>query len=926
MLFRTLRVRFDRNRPVVSLKGLLAVVFGFAGLASAAIVATAAQRESAQQLRDKIDAELQGTAQFIAERLDRAMFLRWRDMQIVTAMPALRNRTTTDEEIRVFLGRLKSTLTDYAWIGLAGPDGRIRVATDGLLEGQDASDRPWFKGSQNGPFAGDVHEALLLAKALPPPPDGEPIRLVDVAAPIRDDDGELIGVVAAHLHWGWAREITGWHREISRSANGPDALIISQDDRVLLGPRHLIGVPAVSLGSDGWLIGHAKTQGFRDYPGLGWRVEVRQSVEQALAPVNELTRYIMLWSVSVALALALAGFFLADQIVQPLARLSRAANRLSRGEIVPLPRASGYREAAILSGALATLVTNLRSANKVQAALVNVTSDGIWDWNVAKGTIRSSVNWATMLGFAPNETTHDLRGWKDRIHPDDVQAAWDAMMAHVNGRTAHYEHEHRLLAADGAWRWFEVKGSAVSRDATGRAQRVVGAHADITERKQVEERLLALAMHDPLTDLPNRTYFRERLQQAAAGARRSGATLAVLLLDLDQFKDVNDTLGHPAGDLLLIEVARRLARTVRANDTVARLGGDEFAILLEDVREPEDAASSAQRALEQLTEPFRIDGQEVFIGVSIGVTISPNDGDDPDTLFRNADLALYRAKAEARGGYQFYAADLVARVEARRRLERELRTAMATGQFELYYQPQFRLADRSCVGAEALLRWRHPERGLLAPGAFMHTVETTGLAPQLGAWILEDACRAAQTWPQAMTVAVNVSPAQMRGRADFPAIVAAALEASGLAPGRLKLELTEDALFLGEEDVYLEALRRLRPLGVKLAVDDLGTGHSGLSRLRRFPIDEIKIDRSFVAGVGLDRDDEAIVRAVIGLGQAMGHRVVAEGIETEMQLERLRQEGCEVGQGYLLGRPMPLDRLSAQLGHEGCPRAAAAWG
>lgn len=487
------------------------------------------------------------------------------------------------------------------------------------------------------------------------------------------------------------------------------------------------------------------------------------------------------------------------------------------------------------------------------------------------------------------------------------------MLDHVEGRTARLEHEHRLQAADGQWRWFEVKASAVSRDSSGRAQRVVGAHADITERKQGEERLRQLAMNDPLTELPNRTYFRGRLQQATAAGRRNGATLAVLLLDLDQFKDVNDTLGHPAGDLLLNEVAQRLSKTARANDTVARLGGDEFAILLENIRQPEDAAKSAQRVLDQLTQPFHIDGHEVFIGVSIGVTIGPDDGDDPDTLFRNADLALYRAKAETRGGYQFYATEMVARVEERRRLERELRTAMITGQFELYFQPQFRLTDRHCVGAEALLRWRHPEAGLLAPGAFIHTLDSAGLAPQLGAWILEEACRAAQSWPASMTVAVNVSPAQMRGRADLTAAVTAALRTSGLAPDRLKLELTEDVLFLGEEELYLETLRRLRPLGVKVAVDDLGTGHSGLSRLRRFPIDEIKIDRSFVAGVGLNGDDEAIVRAVVGLGQAMGHVVVAEGIETEMQLKRLLEVGCEVGQGYLLGRPMPLDALVAAL-------------
>lgn len=366
MYLRALHGRFGRGRPIVSLKSLLSLVFGLAGLASAAIVATAAQRESAYQLRDRIDAELQSKARFIAERLDRAMFIRWRDLQLAVAMPSLQNGDVADDERRRLLERLQKTLENYVWIGVVGLDGRIQVATDPAIEHADVSRYDWFRTGLVGPTVGDVHSTSLLSSLPAVDTAGRPLRLLDVAAPIHDTSGAVTGVIAAQLNWSWAEEIASHYTD--QPVSEPETLIIAADGRILLGPPDLVGRQASELTSEGWMTGSAATQGYRDYPGVGWNVVVRQSVQSALAPVNELTRHILLWSISVALALALVGFYLAGLIVQPLARLSKAAHRLSRGEIVPLPRKLGYLEALTLSSALSSLVTSLRSASRLHTA------------------------------------------------------------------------------------------------------------------------------------------------------------------------------------------------------------------------------------------------------------------------------------------------------------------------------------------------------------------------------------------------------------------------------------------------------------------------------------------------------------------------------------------------------------------------------
>jgi diguanylate cyclase (GGDEF)-like protein len=438
----------------------------------------------------------------------------------------------------------------------------------------------------------------------------------------------------------------------------------------------------------------------------------------------------------------------------------------------------------------------------------------------------------------------------------------------------------------------------------------VTTYEDVTERRAAEARLAHMARHDVLTGLPNRLLFGEYMPRALARARRSGG-LAVLCLDLDRFKAVNDALGHAAGDALLRAVAQRLRECTRESDLIVRLGGDEFAIVQEAAAQPTEATALARRLVEALAVPFHLNGQQVVIGTSVGIALSEDGLASSEALLKCADLALYRAKAEGRDTFRFFEVEMDTRMRVRRALELDLRRALAEGQFEAYYQPLVRADNGEISGFEALLRWHHPDRGVVSPVVFVPVAEEIGLIGAVGAWMLRRACSDAASWPGALKVAVNLSPAQFRGRA-LADDVAHALSASGLPAGRLELEITESVM-LQDDDTVLATLHALRDLGVRIAMDDFGTGYSSLSYLRCFPFDKIKIDQSFVRGMADQGDCLAIVRAVIGLGRSLGMAVNAEGVETPEQLAALREEGCGELQGYLFSRPRPGHEVSAML-------------
>lgn len=389
----------------------------------------------------------------------------------------------------------------------------------------------------------------------------------------------------------------------------------------------------------------------------------------------------------------------------------------------------------------------------------------------------------------------------------------------------------------------------------------------------------------------------------------------MLSLDLDRFKQANDTLGHPVGDLLLQAVAVRLQKCAREGDVVSRFGGDEFSILQRNVEQPNGATALATRLIETLHEPFDIDGNQVNIGVSIGISIAPADGADVERLLRNADLALYRAKAEGKGTFRFFEQAMDARMQARSKLEHDLRKGIVNKEFELYYQPIIALDTQRISGFEALLRWNHPERGLVMPEDFIPLAEEVGLIVPLGEWVLRAACHQAVKWPNDIHVAVNLSPAQFKSR-NIEQLAFSALAHSGLAPQRLELEITESVL-LADEETTLATLHKLRAFGVSIAMDDFGIGYSSLGYLRSFPFNKIKIDRSFVADLLTRKDSLAIVRAVTGLGASLGMTITAEGVETVPQLDRLKKEGCTEVQGYLFSAPLPADELAGLMGRMG---------
>ncbi|KQT83764.1 EAL domain-containing protein [Methylobacterium sp. Leaf466] len=561
----------------------------------------------------------------------------------------------------------------------------------------------------------------------------------------------------------------------------------------------------------------------------------------------------------------------------------------------------------------------LRVSEERLALALDSGSDGLWDLDVASGAYWLSDRCYTMLGYAVGAFPGTVRTWAEMVHPDDRAQALRTFEDHLAGTSAAYECEHRVETAEGRYAWILSRGRVVTRDGEGRPLRMVGTHIDVTARKEAERRVNHMAHHDALTDLPNRILFHEHLDRHLAEVKAGRGRLALLFLDLDRFKTVNDTLGHLAGDALLATIAGRLRAAVGEAGTVARLGGDEFAVIAPAASGTQETAALAQRIIDAVGEPVDLSGRMVTIGASVGITLAPDDGLTAGVLLKNADISLYRSKAAGRNTYHFHETGMDAAIADRNRLEFDLREAVIGGALGLAYQPVMTIADGTVCGFEALMRWRHPSRGMVSPEQFIPLAEETGLIVPLGIWALREACREAASWPGDLRIAVNVSTLQFQ-QPGLEESVVAALAASGLAPQRLELEITESVL-MHEADSVIACLTRLRALGVRIALDDFGTGYSSLSYLRRFPFDKIKIDRSFIWDIA-DPDAAAVVRAVVGLGMRRGTTITAEGVETQEQFESVRREGCTEVQGYLFSRPLPAEEARAFVRER--PRRAAA--
>jgi diguanylate cyclase (GGDEF)-like protein/PAS domain S-box-containing protein len=536
------------------------------------------------------------------------------------------------------------------------------------------------------------------------------------------------------------------------------------------------------------------------------------------------------------------------------------------------------------------------------------TGDGLWDLNLLTGDEYLSPSLLRMYGYDDKERHFQIDELDKRTHPYDLGSMLHARQQHIDWLTPHYRNEHRVQCRDGSWKWILSRGMVISRDTNGRALRMIGTHTDISERKAAEALVWQQAHFDALTGLPNRRMLRERLDQELKKCRRDDHQLAVLFLDLDRFKEVNDALGHDQGDVLLVEAARRISVCLREVDTVARMGGDEFTVLVTELQHASDLEGILDKLLQTLGKAFTLGSEQVFISVSIGVTIYPTDATEIEDLLKNADQALYAAKGAGRNRYNYFTLALQHAAQWRAQLTHDLREALAEQQFRVVFQPIVELSSGAIHKAEALVRWQHPARGLISPAEFIPVAESCGLIVPLGGWVFEQAANQVQAWrtrlhPQ-FQISVNKSPVQFENpSADTPSWINQ-LKALGLGGDSIVVEITE-GLLLSNSDAVVAQLLQLSQDGMGVSLDDFGTGYSSLAYLQKFDIDYLKIDQSFVRQLAPDSTDLALCRAIIVMAHALGIKVIAEGVETRVQCDLLAHAGCDYAQGYFYARPLP---------------------
>ncbi|HYH18808.1 MAG TPA: EAL domain-containing protein [Azospirillum sp.] len=559
----------------------------------------------------------------------------------------------------------------------------------------------------------------------------------------------------------------------------------------------------------------------------------------------------------------------------------------------------------------------LRQSEERYALAARGANDGLWDWTLADGAVYYSPRWKAMLGYAEDNVGTRIDDWFDRVVPADLAGLKTAVDLHLSGERDGLQHEFRMRHADGGERWFLARGLAV-RGPDGRAVRMAGSMTDITARKKAEQQILFDAIHDAMTGLANRTLLLDRVGQALDHRRRAGGRhFSVLLLDLDRFKGVNESLGTAAGDAVLKTIAARLEGNRRMGDTLARLSADEFGVLLNDVDAVGDAIDAAERLAQAVAQPITLDGQQVVLTASLGIALSVTGYDRPEDMLRDASLAMYRAKSGGRNRIDVFDGNLRRQAMAQMRTETDLRRALEHGHLRLFYQPIVELVSGRIAGFEALMRWQHPERGLVSPAEFIPLAEECGLIVPMGRWALREAARQAADWqrrfPRAtpLSMAVNVSSQQFRDD-DLASLVRGVLDETAIPPSSLKLEITE-SLLMQDPAKARALLVSIRDMDVRLSIDDFGTGYSSLSYLHTFPADTLKIDKSFVQAIATGEGSAAIVQVVTTLAAILGMDVVAEGIETPAEADFLRDIACRYGQGFLYARPAPAEQAEALL-------------
>lgn len=919
-----------------SLKWRLALVLGALALVSALLLSEFAARSARRQIENDQGALLQHVAQHMTAQLATDMANRGAEIVYLAQDDRWRAPRTPAAEQRALLERMRQSYPFYAWLGLADASGRIVLGTSHLLEGQSVAQRAWFLQGREGLHFGDAHDAFLLAKLLPKPQwDDLPLRLVDVSAPVRDDSGRLIGVLCGHLSLDWAFEA----RQAMLNqlpSQGLDLLVLNRTGQVLMGTPQLpslkvdlsglrsyqgLAQQSRALAADTWPDGQdylsvaVREAAFRHYPGLGWVVLARKPLAQAMAPAQSLSLTILAGGALAALLFMAVLVYALHRQLRPLQALAQAAQHLRENDLqARIPELPGQGELAELAHALADMVRALQARNadlRLAQRVFDETGQGILITDADNRILRVNPAFCTITGYAPAE----------------VLGRNPSVLASGEQDAAFYHRLWQTLQHQGRWQGEIINRSKSGfaypewltvftlRDATGAVTHHVGIFEDITLKKEYEQRLLHLAHYDALTELPNRTLLAHEAARLLAQAAADAQSLALLFIDLNQFKHINDSLGHPAGDAVLREVARRFAALVLAGELLARWGGDEFVLVLPRT-DAVQAAARARQLAQTLERPFVLLGQPYRLSMSVGIALHPADGQTAEALLRCADIAMYRAKADAARLYCYFEASMNVQVGLFLATDHALREELAQGGAHLWLalQPQFSPDGRQVLALEALVRWTSPDGHTRLPAEFITVAEQTGQIDALGAWVLNEAARCWASLARAgwsLPMAVNMSALQLRD-AQCLERVRAACAAHAMPAAQWVIEVTESAL-LSDETVGLGTLQALRSLGCSVSLDDFGTGYACLSSIQKIQPDEIKIDRSFVERLPEHLPSRHLIEFTLALAHSLGVRVVAEGVETESQREALERMGPVRLQGFLLGRPMGLGELQALL-------------
>ncbi len=547
--------------------------------------------------------------------------------------------------------------------------------------------------------------------------------------------------------------------------------------------------------------------------------------------------------------------------------------------------------------------------------VMQIANDGIWDWHLDTNFVLYDARYYAMAGYPKDAFPYTFEEWEKRVHPDDIVHAVNSYQAYLSGKSSHFNVEFRFLCHDNSYMWIQAKGKVVERDAQNKPLRFIGTHSDISVQKKYQEEILHQAHFDSLTYLPNRFLSLDRLNHACIEAKRNQELVVLLFLDLDDFKKINDSLGHGIGDLLLIEASNRLRNVVRAVDTVGRLGGDEFIIILSGFKDEKEAHPIVENLLKQFREIFIIKQREMMMTASVGIAIYPTDASNSSELLRNADSAMYDAKAHGRNTFSYYTAYMNQCAQRRLAIEEQFNGALARQEFSVFFQPKIDISTCKVMGAEALLRWNNPALGQVSPDEFITIAEQTGHIIALGKFVLQQALEQTAYWQKHFDddfqIAVNLSPRQFRDPQLLP-YIKQCLITHKIAPSKLELEITEGVLLSGHSYVD-QVLTGLNNHGIKMAMDDFGTGYSSLSYLRAYPFDVLKIDRSFINDITLTDKTRSLINAIISMSHALGLKVVAEGIETKQQFEQLKQFNCDYAQGYLFSKPIGAKEMTTLL-------------